>query len=186
MKATVYIATTVDGYIAAPDGSVDFLNAYQSSASAEDGDMGFSDFLGSVDLIVMGRKTWDQVVSFGEDVWPYGDRKVWIWSRRDASEVRIPVSRAEQARVVGATPSEILKMAEKEGCSHAYVDGGATIQEFLRRDCIQELILTRVPLLLGSGVPLFSPGANEMPLEHVKTTPYSNGLVQSHYRIIGK
>ena len=76
MKASVYIATTVDGYIAQKDGSIDFLNQYQSSASDADGDMGFADFLNSVDLLIMGRKTFDQVISFGEDMWPYGNRQV--------------------------------------------------------------------------------------------------------------
>jgi len=185
MKATVYIALTLDGYIATSDGSVDFLNHYQSSASKEDGDMGFSTFLNSVDLLIMGRKTWDQVISFGEEVWPYGDRKVWIWSREGSEEVHIPVVRRGQAEVVCMGPTEILKKAENEGFGHAYVDGGTTIKEFLRHDCIQEFVLTRVPLLLGSGIPLFaSDGKSRLELEHLTTTPYSNGLVQSHYRIV--
>jgi len=70
MKASVYIALTLDGYIAKTDGSVTFLDEYQTLASKSDGDMGFSDFLSTVDLLVMGRKTWDTVISFGEEVWP--------------------------------------------------------------------------------------------------------------------
>ena len=99
MKASVYIAVTLDGYIADVEGSVSFLDEYQSSASKEDGDMGFSEFLSSVDLLVMGRKTWDQVISFGEDVWPYGERQVWIWSRQQPSEIYIPECRAHQERL---------------------------------------------------------------------------------------
>ena len=94
MKASVYIAiNAVDGYIAEKNGSVDFLNEYQSSSSAVDGDMGFADFLDTVDLLIMGRKTFDQVVSFGDDLWPYGDRQVWIWSRNPSS-VKIPQIRS--------------------------------------------------------------------------------------------
>lgn len=92
MKTSVYIATTLDGFIAAPDGSISFLDEFQQTTSPEDGDMGFSSFLSTVDLLIMGRKTWDKVVSFGEDVWPYGDRAVWVWSRKPES-VLIPECR---------------------------------------------------------------------------------------------
>eukprot|EP00571_Detonula_confervacea_P001098 CAMPEP_0172314508 /NCGR_PEP_ID=MMETSP1058-20130122/22722_1 /TAXON_ID=83371 /ORGANISM="Detonula confervacea, Strain CCMP 353" /LENGTH=186 /DNA_ID=CAMNT_0013028395 /DNA_START=139 /DNA_END=699 /DNA_ORIENTATION=- len=183
MKASVFIALTLDGFIAGKDGSVDFLNDYQSSASKEDGDMGFSNFLNSVDLLVFGRKTWDQVISFGVDVWPYGDRKVWIWSR-NPSDVHIPECIAKQAKAICASPPDIMKLAGDEGYQHAYIDGGTTIHEFLQHGYIQELILTRVPLLLGSGVPLFSSNTNKLPLEHLVTRSYSNGLVQSHYRVV--
>ena len=182
MKATVYIAVTVDGFIAAPDGSVGFLDVYQK-ASEEDGDMGFSVFLSTVDLIVMGRKTWDQVVSFGEEVWPYGDRNVYIWSRQDPSQVHIPQCRKGQAKVINlSSPGEILAYASEGGHKHAYIDGGRTIQEFLRHGCVREFILTRVPLMLGSGIPLFAPNANKLELDHLNTRAYSNGLVQTHYR----
>ena len=184
MKASVFIALTLDGYIAAPDGSVDFLNDYQNSASEEDGDAGFSDFLANVDLLVMGRKTWDSVNKFGDNMWPYGDRHVWIWSRQQPSEVHIPESRRKQAKVISASPADILKLAEGEGYRHAYIDGGTTIQEFLRYGCIGELILTRVPLLLGSGIPLFASNDDKLHLEHLTTKSYSNGLVQSHYRVL--
>ena len=183
MKASVYIAVTLDGYIADVEGSVSFLDEYQSSASKEDGDMGFSEFLSSVDLLVMGRKTWDQVISFGEDVWPYGERQVWIWSRQQPSEIYIPECRAHQAKVTNELPEGIWKAANEEGYKHMYIDGGTTIQQFLQHDCVGELILTRVPLLLGSGISLFSSSMNKLPLDHLKTTSYSNGLVQSHYRV---
>lgn len=142
--------------------------------------MGFANLLNSVDLLVFGRKTWDQVLSFGEDVWPYGDRKVWIWSR-NPSEVHIP--EWVQAKAICASPTDILKLAEDEGYAHVYIDGGTTIQEFLQHGCVGELILTRIPLLLGSGIPLFSSDRNKLPLEHLVTRTYSNGLVQSHYRV---
>lgn len=124
------------------------------------------------------------MVSFAEDVWPYGDRKVSIWSRQNPSDVHIPECRAKQVNVICASPPDILKLAEEEGYCHAYIDGGTVIQEFLRQGCVYELILTRVPLLLGSGITLFSPNTNRLPLDHLKTTSYSNGLVQSHYIVV--
>ena len=181
MKASVYIVTTVDGYIAEKDGSVDFLNQYQSSASDADGDMGFADFLNSIDLLIMGHKTFDQVISFGEDMWPYGDRQVWIWSRHP-SLVDIPRIRAKNVVALSAEPHELLRMAQQKGFRHVYVDGGTTIQQFLKQGCIDELVLTRVPLLLGDDIPLFLE-TPRLSLEHMSTKSYSNGLVQSHYRV---
>lgn len=178
-KASVYIATTVDGYIAEKDGSVDFLDQYQSSAS--DGDMGFAEFLNSIDLLIMGRKTFDQVISFGDNLWPYGDRQVWVWSR-DPSSVTIPKIRSNKVVGVSGEPRELLKMAQQKGFRHVYVDGGTTIKNFLSQGCIDDLILTRVPLLLGEGIPLFVE-MQRISLEHVSTKSYSNGLVQSHYRV---
>jgi len=180
-KASVYIATTVDGYIADKDGSVEFLNQYQSSASEADGDMGFADFLNSIDLLIMGRKTFDQVISFGDDLWPYGDRQVWIWSR-NPSVVKIPQIRSSNAVAVSAAPNELMRIAQQKGYRHVYVDGGTTIQQFLQQDCIDDLVLTRVPLLLGEGIPLFLK-TPRLSLEHVSTKSYSNGLVQSHYLV---
>lgn len=180
-KASVYIATTVDGFIADKDGSVEFLNQYQSSASVADGDMGISEFLNSIDLLIMGRKTFDQVISFGEDLWPYGDRQVWVWSRHP-SLVKIPQIRSNNAVAVSTSPQELLRMAQQKGYRHAYIDGGTTIQQFLQQGCIDDLVLTRVPILLGKGIPLFLE-TPRLSLEHVSTYSYSNGLVQSHYRV---
>mmetsp|Transcript_2594 Transcript_2594/g.4757 ORF Transcript_2594/g.4757 Transcript_2594/m.4757 type:complete len:227 (-) Transcript_2594:388-1068(-) len=187
-KATVYIAITLDGYIATSDGSVNFLNKYQSSAWTEDEDMGFSAFMYTVDLLIMGRKTWDHVISFGDEMWPYGDLPIWICSRQHPSEVNIPNSRKEQAKVVGASPPDLLQMARMEGYHHAYVDGATTIREFVRCGCVEEFILTKVPLLLGSGISLFPPSdasnaSNALEMIHLTTKSYSNGLVQSHYRV---
>lgn len=132
----------------------------------------------------MGRKTWDQVISFGEEVWPYGDRMVWIWSRQDPSDVHMPEIRSKQAKVVSASPADMLMLAKEEGYCHAYIDGGSTIQAFIQQNCVQEFVLTRVPLLLGSGVPLFSSDTvHALELNHVTTRSFSNGLVQSHYLV---
>lgn len=185
MKASVYIATTTDGFIATPDGCVDFLDEFQQNAAPEDGDMGFSSFLSTVDLIIMGRKTWDQVVSFGEEMWPYGDRAVWIWSR-SPQLVKIPDCRKKQAFVHCFPPMNMLQFAEEKGYKHAYVDGGTTIQEFQKAGCIDEYILSRIPVLLGGGISLFDKDGDVLiqKLDHVETKSFSNGIVQSHYRVI--
>lgn len=185
MKVSVYIATTIDGFIASPDGSVDFLDEFQQNAAPEDGDMGFTSFLSTVDLLIMGRKTWDQVVSFGEEMWPYGDRAVWIWSR-NPQLVRIPDSRKKQAFVHCFPPMNMLQFAEEKGYNHAYVDGGSTIQEFQKAGCVDEYILSRIPVLLGGGISLFdnSGDVSIQKLDHVGTKSFSNGIVQSHYRVV--
>ncbi|KAL3794380.1 hypothetical protein HJC23_012917 [Cyclotella cryptica] len=185
MKASVYIATTLDGFIASHDGSIGFLNEYQK-ASPEDGDMGFSSFLASVDLIVMGRKTWDQVVSFGEENWPYGKRAVWVWSRVPES-VFVPECRRGQAVVYSLSPDRMMELAKEKGHSHIYIDGGTTIRAFHGSGFVDEYILSRLPLLLGGGIPLFenSNAGNEKmaEMDHLETKSFSNGIVQSHYRV---
>lgn len=184
MKTSVYIATTLDGFIAASDGSISFLDEFQQNVAPEDGDMGFSEFLSTVDLLVMGRKTWDQVVSFGDDMWPYGERIIWVWSR-SPEKVVIPNCRKDQAFAYDLLPSDIIDLAKEKGLSHLYIDGGSTIQGFQRAGLIDDYILSRMPVLLGGGIPLFDnndAGALQK-LEHLETKCFSNGIVQSHYRV---
>ncbi len=112
---------------------------------------------------------------------PYGDRQVWVWSRHP-SLVNIPKIRSDNVVAVSGEPLELLKMAQQKGFRHVYVDGGTTIHKFLAQGCIDDLVLTRVPLLLGEGIPLFLE-MQRLSLEHVSTKSYSNGLVQSQYRV---
>ena len=184
MKTSVYIATTLDGFIAAPDGSISFLDEFQQTLYPEDGDMGFSSFLTTVDLLIMGRKTWDKVVSFGEDVWPYGNRAVWVWSRKPES-VLIPECRKSRCYAVGLTPNQMIEKATEKGFQHIYIDGGRTIQEFQRSGRIDEYILSNMPVLLGAGISLFDNSGTVaiQKLDHVSTKSFSNGIVQSHYKV---
>lgn len=184
MKTSVYIATTLDGYIAAADGSISFLDEFQQNVAPEDGDMGFSSFLSTVDLLIMGRKTWDQVLSFGAEMWPYGDRAVWIWSRKP-EEVVIPDCRRNQACAYDLLPSEMIELVKQKGYNHIYIDGGSTIQGFQRAGLIDEYVLSRLPVLLGSGIPLFdnNDAGSIQKLDHLRTKTFSNGIVQSHYRV---
>lgn len=185
MKTSVYIATTLDGFIAARDGSISFLDEFQQNAAPEDGDMGFSDFLSTVDLLIMGRKTWDQVISFGEEMWPYGERAVFVWSRKP-DQVVIPDCRKDQACALDLPPQEMIALAKAKGHMHAYIDGGNTIQGFQVAGLVDEYIFSRLPVLLGDGIPLFVGNSDVRSIqkfEHAGTKSFSNGIVQSHYKV---
>jgi dihydrofolate reductase len=185
IKGSVFIATTIDGFIARPDGAVDFLNAYHvpEEHSGNDGDMGFSDFLSTVDVIVMGRKSFEMVASFGSDLWAYGDTPVVVCTRQDS--VDIPHYCCETVSCSRLRPGELMGYLESKGHRHAYIDGGITIQRFLEADLIEEMTLTRVPVILGSGIPLFCNLGKEVHLRHLKTKSYANGLVTTHYKVVG-
>jgi dihydrofolate reductase len=171
--ASVFIATSLDGFIARSDGELDWL----PSATA-DNDMGYGDFIGSVDLLIMGRHTFEKVLSYG--AWPY-DVPVRVLSRRG---VDVPAQLRAQVSVMAGEPAQLLQTLAEEGFQEAYVDGGETIQAFIAADLIKRLIITRVPVLIGHGLNLFGPlaeGVAALPWRHVKTFTWPNGLVQSHY-----
>ena len=172
-KASVFIATSLDGFIARPDGELDWLPAANAS-----NDMNYSEFIANVDVLVMGRHTFEKVVSFGE--WPY-DVPVRVLSRRG---VEVPAAWRDSVNVISGEPLELLLELSRQGFKHAYVDGGETIQAFIAADLIQRLIITLVPVLIGSGLRLFGPlsdACTSMMWRHVKTVTWSNGLVQSQY-----
>jgi dihydrofolate reductase len=179
MKGSVYIATTLDGKIADPTGDVGFLDEYQSSS---DGDMGFGDFLASVDVIVMGRKSFEKVVSFGEAAWPYGSTEVVVWSRQGLHN--IPEHVKETVSWSNWSPRELFQELENNGKKHAYIDGGQTVQSFLKAHLVHSIIITQVPIILGPGIRLFSDDSR-CKLELEKSEAFSNGLVQNTYRVIG-
>jgi dihydrofolate reductase len=174
MTATVFVGTSVDGFIARKDGTFDFL--------LEDGGEahGFDEFLASVDALVMGRHTFETVLPMPE--WPYGDKRVVVLSSRplDLSAALARGARVEQMR---GTPAEIVARLSAQGAHHLYVDGGITIQEFLRQGLVQRLVITRVPVLIGEGIPLFGSLPRDVKLRHVATRQYPDGLVQSEYEV---
>ena len=174
MKTSVFVGVSVDGFLARADGALDFLDAAGSESH------GYEEFIAAVDTIVIGRKTFEFVMSF--DSWPYGDRRVVILSSRplDLSAASARGGRVAQA---GGPPARIVAMLEAEGAEHVYVDGGVTIQGFLRAGLIQRLIISRVPVLIGSGIPLFGALPRDVPLRHVATKAFRGGLVQSEYEV---
>lgn len=180
MKGSVYIAATLDGKIADPSGDVSFLAEYQQAAD-DVGDMGFGDFLASVDVIIMGRHSFEKVLSFGEEAWAYGTTEVLVWSR---SGPRIPEHLKETVSWSNCSPREIFQALEDKGREHAYIDGGFTVQSFLKAHLVHNIILTQVPLILGPGISLFS-DETRCKLELVESEAFSNGLVQSTYKVLG-
>src|SRR6266849_3218113 len=172
MTASVFIGTSVDGFIARPNGDLDFLPAGGGEPH------GYNEFIASVDAIVIGRKTFEKVLTLG--AWPYGDKRVVVLSSRP-----VDLSAADGGVVQQMTgpPAEIVSQLAARGAHHLYVDGGITIQRFLRAGLIHRLIITRVPVLIGVGVPLFGPLQRDIPLKHVATRHFASGLVQSEYAV---
>ncbi|WP_439887247.1 dihydrofolate reductase family protein [Pseudomonas sp. MBLB4123] len=178
MKTSVYIATSLDGYIARSDGELDWLPA---NGSAEDGeDYGYQAFMDTVDILVMGRCTYEQVLTF--DDWPYGETPVVVLSRQ---ALQIPEHLTGRVEVMACPPAELVERLAERGAKHLYIDGGQTIQGFLRAGLIQQLIITRVPILIGAGVALFGPLEQDIRWRHLGTRTFANGLVQSRYRRLG-
>jgi dihydrofolate reductase len=173
IKGSVFVGTSLDGFIARTDGSVDFLSV------AGDESYGYEEFIAEVDALVMGRNTYDFVIDYGE--WPYGDKPVFVLSSREI-DAPPPGAIVEQ---MNGTPGEVASEIASRGVDHIYVDGGATIQAFLRAGLIQRLVISRVPVLIGSGISLFGDLEDDIVLRHVVTRQYDSGLVQSEYEVTG-
>jgi dihydrofolate reductase len=134
--------------------------------------------MASVDAIVIGRKTFEKVLSLG--AWPYGDKRVVILSTRPLDLSAAVGGVVEQ---MAGAPGEIVSQLAARGLHYLYIDGGITIQRFLRAGLIQRLIITRVPVLIGEGIPLFGALSRDIRLRHVVTRHYPSGLVQSEYEV---
>lgn len=173
MMNSVYIATSIDGYIATSKDGLDWLNSFPNPAES---DYGYHGFMDSVDAIVMGRKTFDIVSSF--EAWPYS-KKVFVLSR---SMKEVPAVLVDQVEIVQGDISAIVKKLNKQGFRHLYIDGGQTIQAFLKKNLINELIISKIPIILGEGIPLFSAQDQRIKFEHCSTEIFEGGLVQSHYK----
>ena len=169
MKTTVFIGASVDGFIARANGDLDFLPPGGGEPH------GYDEFMATVDALVIGRKTFQTVLGF--DTWPYANKPVFVLSTRPLAAAP-PGAIAE--RMSGA-PGDIVSRLSARGIGHIYVDGGITIQRFLEAGLIQRIIITRVPVLIGAGIPLFGSLRRDIVLEHVATRQYASGLVQSEY-----
>ena len=180
ITTSVYIAASLDGFIARPDGSLDWLTG-ESTSSSED--YGYERFFASVDVLVLGRKTFETVLGFSP--WPYENRRVVVLSRSMDTEV-IPSALQDRVVVSQESPRELVKRLQHEGFRHVYVDGGRTIQSFLRAGQIDEVTITRIPVLLGSGVPLFGSLDTDVWFRHLETESFESGFVQSRYRVANR
>ena len=171
MMVSVFVGTSVDGFIARPNGELDFLPADGGEPH------GYDEFIASVDTLVIGRKTFETVLGFG--VWPYADKRVVVLSSRP---VDLSAARGAVEQMAGP-PAEIVSRLTAAGAQHLYVDGGLTIQGFLRAGLVGRLIVTRVPVLIGAGIPLFGALPQDIRLNHIATRSFPSGLVQSEYRV---
>jgi dihydrofolate reductase len=173
VRVSVFIAASLDGFIARTNDDLDWLPAGGGEPH------GYGEFIATVDALVIGRRTFEKVLTF--DSWPYGNKPVVVLSTRALSAAP---SGAVVERMSGA-PAQIVSQLAARGVGHIYVDGGITIQRFLRAGLIQRLIITRVPVLLGEGIPLFGALEGDIVLRHVGTRQYASGLVQSEYVVPG-
>jgi len=169
MTASVFIAASIDGYIARPNGALDWLPGDNVESH------GYDEFMATVDALVMGRKTFETVLGFG--AWPF-TKPVVVLSSRPA-DIAVPAGAACEA--MSGTPADVVERLAKRGLRHLYIDGGVTIQKFLAAGLIDRLVITRIPVLLGSGIPLFGFLDHDLVLEHVATRAFPSGLVQSEY-----
>lgn len=174
MKASVFVGASLDGYLARLDGALDFLH----DPGREPEPHGYEEFYATVDALIMGRKTYETVLGFGS--WPYGGKPVFVLA---GGPIAAAPAGAVVERMSGA-PGDILAAVAARGLTHAYVDGGITIQRFLAAGLIDRLVVSRVPVLIGSGIPLFGALPRDLPLEHVATRAYPSGLVQSEYVVV--
>ncbi|HSL31884.1 MAG TPA: dihydrofolate reductase family protein [Anaerolineales bacterium] len=173
IKVSVYIATSLDGFIARKNGEIDWLTGGESGQ-----DYGYAKFMSSIDHIVMGRNTYEKVLSFGG--WPYEKRVVVLTSR----DLSIPSDLTNRVEALSLAPRELTAELEGRGASHIYLDGGQTIQRFLREHRVDEMTITTLPILIGEGLPLFGPLENDIKLELSKSNSFENGFVQNKYKVL--
>jgi dihydrofolate reductase len=172
MKLSVFVGTSLDGFIARRNGEYDFLPVDGGEPH------GYDEFMSSVDTIVMGRNTFEVVAKLVG--WPYHNKRVVVLSRRplNLSGINAPVEQ------MSGEPAQIAHRLSAGGAKHVYVDGGLTVQEFLRAGQIHELTITRVPVLIGEGISLFGRVPKDINLRHINTRQYESGLVTSQYEVI--
>ena len=176
VKTSVFIAASLDGYIAKADGDIAWLVNITPPTPEED--YGYKPFFDSVDALLMGRVTYETALTFAE--WPYADKKVFVLSH---GQPLIPPALTGRVEIISGNPKALLKKLEGAGYHHFYVDGGKTIQGFLHDGLIDEIILTTIPILLGGGIPLFGCLRQELSLELLASRSYANGFVQNHYKV---
>lgn len=178
-ETSIYIAASLDGFIARPDDSLDWL---EHDAAGED--YGFKGFKGTLDCLVLGRRTYEKVIGFAGE-WPYMGLRTVVWSRTLTTE-DIPAALRDQGVEVSANqPAELLAELSRRGLEHAWIDGGVTLQAFLSAGLVDVITVSRIPILIGQGVPLFGALPGDVRLEHLNTTAFESGVVQSSYAVLG-
>lgn len=183
MKCSVYIATSVDGFIAKPDGNVDWLHtAGNLEADMGTEDMGFKAFMDSVDCMIMGRKCLEMIsdMNLTPEQWFYGDMRIVALSN---TVTETPDNLRGKVEMYSGDVNTLLARLENEGFKHAYIDGGKTIQSFINLRLIDEIIITKVPVLLGEGIPLFGKTLKDIKLGKARASAFANDFVQVKYSV---
>ncbi len=175
-KVSIYIAASLDGFIARNNGDIAWLD---DSDSQSDEDYGYSLFMSSVDVLIMGRNTFEKVLTFGK--WPYDDKRVIVLSTRT---LPIPEWLPNTVKVIAADPTNLVESFSAEGVKHLSIDGGNTIQRFITAGLADEMTITRIPILIGKGVSLFGTLDSDIKLKHIETRLFTNGFVQSRYQLL--
>ena len=174
VKISVYIAASLDGFIARKNGDLDWLPAGEQDGQ----DFGYAEFMSTIDYVVMGRNTFEKVLTFGG--WHY-NKKVIILTSRDLS---IPPELAGKVESLHLSPRELVHEMGRRGAKSIYLDGGVTIQHFLRESLVDEMTITTILILLGEGLPLFGKLEKDIKLELVKSESFMNGFVQNKYKVL--
>lgn len=177
MKCSVYIATSVDGFIAKTDGDIGWLHSPKFAEAKLNG-LDYEDFISTVDAIIMGRNSYEKALTFG--FWPYENIPVIILTSRSLD---VPKELREKIRIENLAPEQLVSRLEDEGYKHLYIDGGKTIQGFLKAGLINEITITRIPILLGSGIPLFGELNHPLPVHLLAAFSSDNGFVQVRYKV---
>jgi dihydrofolate reductase len=173
MAASVFIGVSVDGFIARSNDEIDFL--------PQDGGEphGYYEFMSGIDAIVIGRRSFEKVLTMGP--WPYGDKRVVVLS---SHPVQLSDAVGATVEQMDGAPADIVARLAASGAHNLYIDGGVTIQRFMRDGLIDRLIITRVPVLIGAGIPLFGTLPRDVKLEHISTRSFPSGLVTTEYRVL--
>jgi dihydrofolate reductase len=172
-KNIVFIAKSLDGFIAGKNNELDWL---EMVPNPEHNDLGFDGLMNEVDAIVMGKTTFETVLGFGGE-WPY-EKHIFVLS---TSLKNVPEKLKQKVTLLKGTVQEILNTIHTKGFYSLYIDGGKTVQNFLKEDLIDELRITTIPVVLGDGIPLFDVLTTPLEFTHLKTEVFLNELVQSHY-----
>jgi len=173
LKTIAYIGTSLDSFIARKNGDIDWLTQFANDEAIHS----YEEFMKRIDAIVIGRGTFEKVLSFPS--WPY-EKKVFVLS---STMKQLPDKlRDYQVTLLSMKPEELLSYLSGMGYLNIYIDGGKVIQDFLKEDMIDELIIAKAPILIGSGIPLFDYIHTDLPFKHIRTEVQSNGLIRSYYK----
>ncbi|MCE2572574.1 dihydrofolate reductase family protein [Motilimonas eburnea] len=184
MKCSVFIATSADGFIASPEGDVSWLHSAGNTQAdmSVDPDMGFKDYLAQVDCMIMGRKCMEMISSFNlsDEQWPYGNLKIYVLSQTVA---KAPENLQARVEMYAGDVKTLIRNLEQQGYQHAYIDGGSTITSFLNLQLINEMTITKAPVLLGKGIALFGETNGSIKLSNSQTIAFPNDFIQVKYDV---